>query len=67
MQLVCVPHQRPRLTKHFLNCCRVQRPNLSRVDSQAPPHLDCPRAPFLQRCVVQVRIRIRIQDLVRKR
>ena len=33
---------------------------------QHAPHLDRPRAPFLERSVVEVRVRIRVQNLVRR-
>ena len=65
VQFVRVADHRPGLFCHLGDRCRVQRAEIpGQVRRQAPAHLDGARPPLLERRVIQVRVRVGVQDLV---
>ena len=68
VQFIRIAHDGPGLPLYFLNRCRVQGPDLAgQLSRQRAPHFHRPRPPLLQRRIVEKRIGVGIQDLVRER
>ncbi len=68
VQFIRIAHDRPGLPLHLLDRRRVQRSNFScQLSWKRAPHLHRTRPPLFQWRVVEKRIGIRIQDLVRER
>ena len=67
MQFVCIPRIGPGVGAHFGNRFRRQCSDFAgHLRRQNTSHLHRARAALFQRCIVQVRVGIRIQDLVRE-
>ena len=68
VQLVGVAHVRPGVVLHLRDRRRVERADLRQHRlRQHAPHLHRPRPPLLERRVVQIGVRIGVQNLVRER
>ena len=67
MQLIGIAHIRPGFFAHLRNRRRIEASDFfEHRFRQHPPHLHGARPPLFERRVVQIGIRIRIQNLVRK-
>ena len=67
MQLISIPHIRPSLTPYLRDRPRIQPAHfLQHRLRQHPPHLHRACPPFLERRVIEIRIRIRIQNFMRE-
>ena len=59
---------RPRFGRHLRDRCGIERAHAFRdIRRKRPAHLHGARAALLERRVVQIRVRIRVQNLVRER
>ena len=68
VQLVDIAHDRGDLFTRELDRARIQRGrDIARLDGETAAHLDRARAPLLERGIVEVRVRVRIDELVRQR
>ncbi len=67
VQLIRIPHIGPGFFPHLLDGGGIKFADFFKHRlRQHPPHLNRPRASFLQRSVVEIGIRIRIQNFVRE-
>jgi hypothetical protein len=68
VKLVSIADHRPGFAGHFGNGIRIESADLScHFGRQCAAHLHGPRPPFFKRRVIQVGVRIRIEDLVTER
>ena len=67
MQFIGVADVRPRLLLHLRDGCGIERADFfEHRGRQHSPHFDGAGAAFLERCVVEVGVRIRIENFVRE-
>ena len=67
VQFIGVAHIGPSLLLHLRDGCGIERADfLQHRRRQHASHLNRPRAALLQRCIIKVRVRIRIENFVRK-
>ena len=66
VQLFGVANRRPGFRRHLGNRRWIERGDAVGVGSDRPPHLDRAGASLLERRIVQIGVRIRVQNLVRE-
>ncbi len=67
VQFVGITHHRPRLRRHLFDGRRIQRAHPVRKIRQRAAHLHGTGATFLERRIIQIGIRIGVEDFVGKR
>ena len=67
MQLIRVSDDGPRFIGDLVDRERIERADLARVWPEGSPHLHRTRPPLFERCVVEERVRVGIENLVGER
>ena len=66
MQFVGIAHDRPRFRRDFVDTAPIENAGAVEIVARRPAQLHRARAPLFQRCVVEISVRISVEDLVRE-